>query len=207
MTLVKVLIMNGSDNTFLTLLVSEDTQLLYIAIIILLSLVAYSIAAMVMNRPKSAKSQAESLKNMLEEYAEKVQNNECTIDEKFEFVHVDIPTKQYPKYDNSRAVDEVGLSQEEADSFVLDLIKAIEVEIPSIESAILKGDYKSIEEIVHTITGTASTLGSGGISSAFIAFYSSVQHRDGMQEEYIHLQNIKYYLNELKEDFESKKEK
>jgi len=206
-TLVKVLIMNGSDNTFLTLLVSEDTQLLYIAIIILLSLVAYSIAAMVMNRPKSAKSQAESLKNMLEEYAEKVQNNECTIDEKFEFVHVDIPTKQYPKYDNSRAVDEMGLSQEEADSFVLDLIKAIEVEIPSIESAILKGDYKSIEEIVHTITGTASTLGSGGISSAFIAFYSSVQHRDGMQEEYIHLQNIKHYLNELKEDFESKKEK
>ncbi len=207
MALVKALIMNSTDNTFLTLLASEDTQLLYIAIIILVSLVVYSIAAMIMNRPKSAKSQAESLKNMLEEYAEKVQNNECSIDEKFEFVHVDIPTKQYPKYDNSRAVDEMGLSQEEADSFVLDLIKAIEVEIPSIESAILKGDYKSIEEIVHTITGTASTLGSGGISSAFISFYGSVQHRDGMQEEYIHLQNIKHYLAELKEDVEGKKEK
>ena len=204
---MKAFIMNSSEYNFFTLLASEDTQLIAIAIIILLALLIYSIASMMMNRPKSAKSQAESLKKMLEEYSDNIQNDECSIDEKFEFVHVDIPTKQYPKYDNSRAVDEMGLTQEEADGFVLDLIKAIEAEIPRLESDILKGDYKGIEEIVHTLTGTASTLGSGGISSTFIAFYASVQHRDSMQDQYIHLQNIKYYLNELKEDFEGSTKK
>lgn len=204
---MKAFIMNSSEYNILTLLASEDTQLIAIAIIILIALLIYSIVSMLMNRPKSAKSQAESLKKMLEEYSDNIKNDACSIDEKFEFVHVDIPTKQYPKYDNSRAVDEMGLTQEEADDFVLDLIKAIEAEIPRLESDILKGDYKGIEEIVHTLTGTASTLGSGGISSTFIAFYASVQHRDSMQEQYIHLQNIKYYLNELKQDTESSTEK
>ena len=175
------------------------TLLISLAIVILIVLIIYSLFFAKEGLTKSAQSQSESLKSMLDEYAQKVQSVECTIDEKFGSLEEVIPTKQYAPYTNERAVDEMGLSQEDADSFVLDLIKAIEVEIPAMEAGIMTQDYKVIEEIVHTITGSASTLGSGGISSAFISFYAAIQHRDSFQKIYVQLQNVKYYLQELKD--------
>jgi len=174
-----------------------EATLLTIAIILLLGLVVYSVASSSSSKPKSAASQAESLKSMLDEYAKKSQGRVKTISENFEASNIEIPTKQYDIYDNSRAVEEMGLTQEEADGFVLDLVKAIQAEIPKIEASILKGDYKDVEEIVHTITGSSSTLGSGGVSSALISFYTAVQHRDSLDDLYVHLQNLKYYIQEL----------
>ncbi|MGB5964208.1 MAG: hypothetical protein WBF77_05730 [Sulfurimonadaceae bacterium] len=181
---------------------NSEILLLSLAIAILVGLILYSMyLTYSSSKIKSAASQAESLKNMLNEYAQKVQDDESTIDKKFESEDIAIPTKVYPKYDNSRAVDEMGLTQEDADSFVHDLVKAIESEIPRIEAAILSSDHKAVEEIVHTITGSSSTLGSGGVSSALISFYTAVQHRDSLQKLYIHLQNVKYYLAELREQY------
>ena len=117
---------------------NPEALLLSLAIAILAGLILYSIFLTYRSsKVKSAESQAESLKGMLDEYAQKVQDEDYTIDEKFVSDGIDIPTKAYPKYDNIRAVDEMGLTREEADSFVLDLIKAIEAEIPRIEEAIL----------------------------------------------------------------------
>jgi len=180
----------------------DATLLVTLAIGILIILIIYSLFFAKDGLTKSAQSQAESLKSMLDEYAQKVQSVECTIDEKFGSIDETIPTKQYAPYSNSRAVDEMGLSQEDADAFVFDLIKAVKGEIPAIEAGIMTQDYLTIEEIVHTITGSASTLGSGGISSAFISFYAAVQHRDSFQKLYVHLQNVKYYLTELQEQFD-----
>jgi len=178
----------------------NEASLLVTAIVILVGLVIYSL--LVARRgvhSKSATSQAESLKSMLDEYAQKVKNDVDPLDARFDLSTTSIPTKQYAPYSNSRAVDEMGLTQEEADTFERDLVGAIEAEIPKIEKAILGSDYKTIEEIVHTITGSSSTLGSGGISSALISFYAAVQHRDSFKTLYIHLQNLKYYVAELKE--------
>jgi hypothetical protein len=181
---------------------NTETLLLAIAITILLGLIIYSVLlSSGSSKPKSAVSQAESLKKLLDEYALQVKKEEGTLEEQFESLAITIPTKIYPKFDNSRAVDEMGLSQEDADTFVLDLIKAIEVEIPNIDKALANGDYKSLEEIVHTITGTSATLGSGGISSALISFYAAVQHHDTLQKLFIHQQNVKHYLTSLKEDY------
>lgn len=176
-----------------------EATLLTIAIVLLLGLIIYSLLSSNRSTPKSAASQAESLKSMLNEYAQKSKEKVKTIAENFEASNIAIPTKQYDVYDNSRAVEEMGLTQEEADGFVVDLVKAIQAEIPKIEASILKGDYKSVEEIVHTITGSSSTLGSGGVSSALICFYTAVQHRDSLDELYVHLQNLKYYIKELDE--------
>lgn len=177
-----------------------EVTLLIIAFGILLGLMIYSVIVSLRGRKrKSAASQAEALKKMLDEYAGKAAVDKRTLDQKFELLDVDIPTKQYPLYNNARAVDEMGLSQEDADAFVHDLIKAINTEIPKIESSILRNDYKSLEEIVHTISGSSATLGSGGVASALISFYAAVQHRDSWQKLYVHLQNVKYYLNELQE--------
>ena len=178
---------------------SSEALLLSLAIAILAGLILYSVYLKYRSsKVSSAASQAESLKSMLDEYAQKVQEDEDTVEDKFNTSNIEIPTKAYPKYDNARAVVEMGLTQEDADSFVHDLIEAIESEVPRIEEAIEGSDYKTIEEIVHTITGSSSTLGTGGVSSALISFYTSVQHRDDFQKLYVHLQNVKYYLNELK---------
>ena len=176
-----------------------EALLLGLAIAILAGLILYSAYLKYRSsQVTSAASQAESLKSMLDEYAQKVQDDESTVDEKFNTEGIVIPTKAYDKYSNTRAVEEMGLTQEEADSFVHDLVKALESEMPRIEEAIKGSDYKAVEEIVHTITGSSSTLGSGGVSSALISFYTAVQHRDDFQDLYVHLQNVKYYLAELK---------
>ena len=190
---------------------NTETLLLATAIIILLGLIIYSLllsskaskakSAEFATSEASAESQAKALKMLLDEYALKVKKEEGTLEEQFDSLAITIPTKVYPKFDNSRAVDEMGLTQEEADAFVLDLIKAIDAEIPSIDKALNNGDYKSLEEIVHTITGTSATLGSGGISSALISFYASVQHHDSLQKLFIHQQNVKHYLSSLKEEY------
>jgi len=173
---------------------NSEAFLLSLAIAILAGLILYSIYLKYRSsKVQSAASQAESLKNMLDEYAKKVQDDECTVDERFNTNGIVIPTKAYSKYGNARAVDEMGLTQEDADSFVHDLVKALDSEVPRIEEAILSSDYKNIEEIVHTNTGSSSTLGSGGGSLALIRFFTTGQHRDNFQKLYVHFQNVKYY--------------
>ena len=180
---------------------NPETLLLGLAIAILVVLIFYSIYLTYRgSQITSAESQAESLKNMLDEYTQTTQD-EPTQEDELKTEDIVIPTKSYSKYDNSRAVEEMGLTQEEADSFVNDLVEAIESEIPRIEEAISASDYKTIEEIVHTITGSSSTLGSGGVSSALISFYAAVQHRDTFKSLYTHLLNVKYYIAELREQF------
>ncbi len=184
---------------------STEVTLLIIAFGILLGLMIYSVIISLRGlKRKSAASQAQSLKKMLDEYAKNAADVKLSLDRKFELLDVDIPTKQYPLYNNARAVEEMGLSQEDADAFVHDLIKAISGEISPIEEAILGCDYKSLEEIIHTISGSSSTLGTGGVSSALISFYTAVQHRDSWQKLYVHLQNVKYYLQELKDQVAAK---
>jgi len=179
---------------------NTEALLLALAIVILLGLIIYSVLLSSRASKRKAASQAESLKLMLEEYAKNVREEQREAETELPEIDVEIPTKQYPKFDNSRAVTEMGMSQEEADSLVLELIKAIEVEIPRVEEALKTHDIRTIEEVIHTITGSSSTLGSGGVSSALISFYAAVQHRDVMEKLRIHLENVKYYLASLKEE-------
>jgi len=181
---------------------NTEVVLLSAVIIILLGLVIYSVfTSSKPSKKERAAMQAETFMNILSEYAQKVQEEkQKTTTEDLAPVDVAIPTKVYPKFDSSRAMEEIGLTREEADTFVLELIKVVEAEIVRIEEALRKNDMKTIETIVHTITGSSSTLGSGGITSALISFYAAVQHRDNMQILQIHLENVKYYLGLLKEE-------
>jgi len=179
----------------------KETILLAIAIVILVILIIYSlVTSKRFEKPKSPESQSLSLKSMLDEYAKQVNDDQQKSVEVLE-VDVIIPTKEYPPFDNDRAVTEMGLEKSEADAFVVDLIDAIESEITHIQSGILSGDIQRIEVIVHTITGTSSTLGSGGISSALISFYAAIQHRDNQKTLQVHLENVKHYLEALKHDY------
>ena len=72
--------------------------------------------------------------------------------------------KHYEKFNNMRAVEQLGLSQEEADMFVKELIEQIDEELPKLEAAIEKKEFEQIDDISHMIKGSSASLGSGGVA-------------------------------------------
>ncbi len=180
---------------------SHNETLLFSIIIIMFGWNIYSfLYSRRCPKSKATDSRAEKLMNMLNQYAQQTREKKQNKDAELPGIDVQIPTKEYPKFSNLRAVDEMGLTQKEADALVIELVKAIEAEIPRIEKALKARELITLEEIVHKITGSSSTLGSGGISSALISFYTAVQHHDDMNRLLIHLENVKYYLSRLKEE-------
>jgi len=114
---------------------------------------------------------------------------------------IELPKKEYQKYSNSRAMEQLGLSQEEADMFIGELIDQIDSEIPGLETAIQNKDLEKIESISHMIKGSATSLGSGGVADVLIDFNTYVKGGDDKQIIQAHFENLKYYLVELKSQF------
>lgn len=113
----------------------------------------------------------------------------------------DFPPTSYPKFDNSRLLD-MGLSQEDAKAFTVELIKQFDEQLPQIETALQKEDYENIEHLTHSIKGSSSNLGSGGVAAVVTDFNTYV--KTGKDREIIsaHMNNMKKYLHELKEEFQ-----
>lgn len=82
----------------------------------------------------------------------------------------------YPPYSNQRAIDQLGLSQEEADAFVAELIGQIDAEVPNLEAAVEAGDFEQIERVSHMLKGSATSLGEGGIADQLVEFNTYCKH-------------------------------
>lgn len=82
----------------------------------------------------------------------------------------------YPRFSNQRAIDQLGLSQEEADMFVEELIGQIEAEIPNLEAAVAEGNFEKIERVSHMLKGSATSLGEGGIADQLVEFNTYCKH-------------------------------
>jgi len=109
--------------------------------------------------------------------------------------------KQYDKFNNARAVEQLGLSQDEADMFIKELIQQIDDELPKLEAAIDNEDFEQIDDISHMIKGSSSSLGSGGVADVLSEM--NEYSKEGRDIEIIrdYLYNLKYYFNELKTQF------
>ena len=107
----------------------------------------------------------------------------------------------YEKFDNSRAVDQLGLSQEDADIFVKELIEQIEEELPKLETAIEKKEFKQIDDISHMIKGSSSSLGSGGVADLLTEMNEYCKKGRDIEIIENYLYNLKHYFNELKTQF------
>ena len=115
-------------------------------------------------------------------------------------VKKELPNKEYPSFDNSRLLG-MGLSQEDADAFVRELIEQVETQIPLIESAIESDDYEKVEQLTHSIKGSATNLGTGGIADLLIDF--NTYCKKGRDKEIIvhYFAYLKSYLTKLKNQF------
>ena len=111
-----------------------------------------------------------------------------------------LPNGEYPPFDNSRLLG-MGLSQEDADQFVGELIEQVDTQIPLIQTAIENDDYKNLERLTHSIKGSSTNLGTGGIADLLIDF--NTYCKKGKDKEIINLYfgYLEKYLAVLKNQF------
>ena len=111
-----------------------------------------------------------------------------------------LPEANYPPFTHVRLV-EMGLSDEEAKEFVAELIPQIETEIPLIEAAIEEGDFHKIEKLTHGIKGSATNLGTGGVSDLLTDYNTYLKTGTDSDIAKAYLKHLIHYTNELKSQY------
>jgi len=111
-----------------------------------------------------------------------------------------LPEANYPQFTHVRLV-EMGLSDDEAKEFVAELIPQIEVEIPLIEAAIQDGDFHKIERLTHGIKGSATNLGTGGVSDLLTDYNTYLKTGTDSDIAQAYLEHLVHYTNELKTQY------
>ena len=83
--------------------------------------------------------------------------------------NITLPVANYGRFDHSRLI-EMGLSEEEAISFVKELIEQIKAQIPLIKEAIEEKDFTRMERLTHSLKGSATNIGTGGIADLLVKY-------------------------------------
>lgn len=90
----------------------------------------------------------------------------------------EIETKAYPCFSNERAVTEMGVLQEVADTLLKELLLQINETLQICEEALQEDDIERLKNEIHRIAGSSRTLGSGGIASLLEDFFNYLVHVD-----------------------------
>ena len=114
--------------------------------------------------------------------------------------NIAISLGKYPKFDHSRLL-KMGLSEAEAKEFVAELIPQIETQIPLIKEAMAISDFHNMERLTHSIKGSSTTVGTGGISDLLVDFNTYVKTGTELAIAEAYLKQLKYYCEELKEQY------
>jgi HPt (histidine-containing phosphotransfer) domain-containing protein len=111
-----------------------------------------------------------------------------------------LPEANYPPFTHARLV-EMGLSDEEAKEFVAELIPQIEEQIPLIEEAMNIPDFHQMERLTHSIKGSATNIGTGGVSDLLVAYNTYLKTGTDIDEAKAYFEHLKHYTQELKEQY------
>jgi len=108
-----------------------------------------------------------------------------------------LPEANYPKFTHIRLV-EMGLSDEEAKEFVAELIPQIEEQFPLIEKAMKDLDFHQIERLTHGIKGSATNLGTGGVSDLLVDYNTYLKSGTDIDIVRAYFEHLIHYNDELK---------
>lgn len=111
------------------------------------------------------------------------------------------PKANYKTFDHSRIITELGLAEEDAKEFIDDLINQIENTIPQIKKAIDSTNIKELEELTHSIKGSATNLGSNGVASLLTDFNTYLKTGDDMDIIQRYFEHLEHYARELKSQY------
>lgn len=113
---------------------------------------------------------------------------------------IDLPECKYPKFTYSRLL-EMGLGEDEAMEFVKELIPQLKTQIPLIEEAMDKEDFHSMERLTHSIKGSSTTVGTGGVSDLLVEFNTYLKTGKEMAIAKVYFKNLMHYTDELEKQF------
>jgi len=85
--------------------------------------------------------------------------------------------KSYPPFNHKRLL-EMGLEEAEAQEFVHDLIQQIHTQLPQIQEALKASDFTAMERLTHSIKGSATNIGVGGVSDLLVEYNTYLKSGD-----------------------------
>lgn len=112
----------------------------------------------------------------------------------------ELPEANYPKFTHIRLV-EMGISEAEAKEFVSELIPQIETQFPLIEKAIQASDFRQIEQLTHGIKGSATNLGTGGVSDLLVDYNTYLKTGTDRDIAKAYFEHLKHYNDALKAQY------
>jgi HPt (histidine-containing phosphotransfer) domain-containing protein len=111
-----------------------------------------------------------------------------------------LPKCKYPKFDYSRLLD-MGLGEDEAIEFVKELIPQIKTQIPLIQEAMDKEDFHNMERLTHSIKGSSTTVGTGGISDLLVEFNTYLKTGKDLPIAEAYVKYLNQYTEDLEKEF------
>lgn len=111
-----------------------------------------------------------------------------------------LPQCNYPTFSHVRLID-MGLSDEESKEFVAELIPQLKTQIPLIKEALENSDFHQMERLTHNIKGSATNLGTGGISDLLIECNTYLKTGTDSDIAKVYFDNLIHYTEELKNQY------
>jgi len=131
-----------------------------------------------------------------------VQQTKKTVDveEKAPKEVIELPTANYTGFDHSRLID-MGLSQEEAKEFIQELITQIKTQIPLIKEAMYALDFHNMERLTHSIKGSATNIGTGGVSDLLVDYNTYLKTGTEISIAQRYFMYLQYQLKMLEKQY------
>ena len=111
-----------------------------------------------------------------------------------------LPKCKYPKFNYER-LTKMGLSEEEAIEFTRELIPQIKTQIPLIKEAMEKEDFHNMERLTHSIKGSSTTVGTGGVSDLLVEYNTYLKTGKDLPIAEAYFKHLNRYAEELEKEF------
>jgi len=111
-----------------------------------------------------------------------------------------LPKADFPVFSHNRLI-EMGLSDEEAKEFVMELAKQIEDQIPLIEKALNVQDYAAMERLTHSLKGSATNIGTGGVSDLLVQYNTYLKTGEDHAIAQAYFKHLQHYTKALKQHY------
>jgi len=115
----------------------------------------------------------------------------------------ELPKGEYPEFNYERLM-EMGLSKEEALEFIQELIPQIGDQIPLIDEAMKIPDFHKMERLTHSIKGSSTTIGTGGVSDLLVEYNTYLKTGKELPVAEAYQAHLKRYFEKLKKQFPPK---
>jgi HPt (histidine-containing phosphotransfer) domain-containing protein len=98
-------------------------------------------------------------------------------------------------------VESLGLSDEDAKEFIGELISQLDTHLPLIAKEIDAKNFQAIEELTHSVKGSATNLGTGGVADLLTDFNTYLKEGKDMDVLKSYYSCLETYIQKLKEQY------